>query len=271
MCVCLCACKCVGVLTPSQPLAGYDSKASSQSGPYYDMFTLPKNAELGGSPSSREDYYSFNSGNTHWVVLNSYDTPRGPTDAMAAWIQADLAVARATPGITWVFATFHHPVYSKGTHNSNTATESMEMRMNIAPLLEAGGVDVVFNAHSHNYERSYLIDGHYGHSSEFSACHMFDGGNGRPGGDGAYVKPLGVTPHAGTVYVVAGVGANAHAGSGKLNHPVMLPLDGSRRGIVTVGSLIVDAVGNTLTVQYIDAGACRRWRLLLAAAFDLRF
>ena len=36
------------------------------------------------------------------------------------------------------------------------------------PLLEAHGVDLVLSGHSHAYERSVLLDGHYGDSSTFS-------------------------------------------------------------------------------------------------------
>jgi hypothetical protein len=37
------------------------------------------------------------------------------------------------------------------------------MRQYAAPILERYGVDLVLSGHSHNYERSYLLDGHYGH------------------------------------------------------------------------------------------------------------
>ena len=36
------------------------------------------------------------------------------------------------------------------------------MRQNALPILEADGVDLVLTGHSHSYERSFLLDGHYG-------------------------------------------------------------------------------------------------------------
>ena len=63
------------------------------------------------------------------------------------------------------------------------------MRENALPLLEDYGVDLVLSAHSHSYERSYLIDGHYGFSPTFGPEHLVDGGDGRETGDGAYRKP----------------------------------------------------------------------------------
>ena len=41
------------------------------------------------------------------------------------------------------------------------------MRQNIVPILESYDVDLVLCGHSHAYERSYLINGHYGFSSEW--------------------------------------------------------------------------------------------------------
>lgn len=53
------------------------------------------------------------------------------------------------------------------------------MRENALPILEAGGVDLVLNGHSHSYERSFLIDGHYGFSSSWDPqLHLVDGGDG---------------------------------------------------------------------------------------------
>ena len=40
--------------------------------------------------------------------------------------------------------------------------ECVEMRQNFVTLLEEHGVDLVLCGHSHTYERSVLLDGHYG-------------------------------------------------------------------------------------------------------------
>ena len=82
------------------------------------------------------------------------------------------------------------------------------MRQNVCPILEAHGVDLVLCGHSHAYERSLLIDGHYGPSTTFGPQHVVNGGDGRIAG-AAYRKPAAWrAPHAGTVYVVAGSSAN---------------------------------------------------------------
>jgi hypothetical protein len=139
-----------GTCTPLGCTAG-------SSGPYYEAFVLPAGAQAGGVASGTEAYYSFNYGNAHFISLNSYEVSRSPSGPMATWLTADLAANAAQ----WTIAYWHHPPYSKGTHNSDSEVELIEMRENILPILEAAGVDVVLSGHSHIYERSFLIDAFY--------------------------------------------------------------------------------------------------------------
>ena len=62
---------------------GVSADSATQTGPYYDIFTLPKNGEAGGVPSGTEAYYSFDYANIHFVRLDSQDTSRSPAGAMA--------------------------------------------------------------------------------------------------------------------------------------------------------------------------------------------
>ena len=50
--------------------------AATQTGIYYDIFTLPKNGEIGGEPSGTEAYYSFDYGNSHFLCLASISVDR---------------------------------------------------------------------------------------------------------------------------------------------------------------------------------------------------
>jgi len=129
-------------------------------GPYFDNFVLPANGEAGGHPSGTEAYYSYNFGNAHFVVLNSYDEDRSPGGAMAAWLTADLQQTRAD----WIFAYWHHAPYTKGSHDSDAEPELIEMRENFMPILEEGGVDMVFS----NYEKQNWIQVSENRSSENS-------------------------------------------------------------------------------------------------------
>src|SRR3989304_3730071 len=134
---------------------------------------------------------------------------------MLTWLQSALAATTAD----WVIAVWHRPPYSKGQfHDSDVETNEINMRQYALPLLESFGVDAVLCGHSHNYERSYFLDGHYGLSSTFSSAHQVDPGDGNPDGDGAYHKEeTGLTPNAGAVYVVNGSGSEFR--NATLNHP----------------------------------------------------
>jgi hypothetical protein len=87
-----------------------------------------------------------------------------------------------------VIAFWHHPPYTKGSHDSDTDNELVEMRQNAVDLLEQYGVDLVLGGHSHSYERSYFINGHYGLANTFTDDFKLDLGDGDPAGDGAYRK-----------------------------------------------------------------------------------
>ncbi|MCP5055221.1 MAG: hypothetical protein GY937_00685, partial [bacterium] len=100
--------------------------------------------EAGGVASNTEAYYSFDFGNVHFVALDSSESDRSPGGEMLSWLTADLAANQQD----WTIAFFHHPPYSKGSHDSDTETPLVEMRTNAVPVLEAGGVDLVLTGHS---------------------------------------------------------------------------------------------------------------------------
>jgi hypothetical protein len=208
--------------------------------PYFSMFTLPTAAEAGGLASGTERYYSFDYGNVHFICLDSMTTDRSPNGPMATWLTNDLGATQQQ----WVVAFWHHPPYSKGSHNSDTEAQLFEMRQNFLPILEAGGVDLVLAGHSHSYERSYLIDGHYGSSATFTDAYKKNGGSGRADGTGAYTKPtLGPGPHEGAVYAVAG--SSGQISGGLLNHPAMFV------SLNNLGSMVLDFSGDRLDAKFL--------------------
>jgi acid phosphatase type 7 len=218
---------------------GASADSATQSGPYYDIHTFPKNGEAGGVASGTEAYYSFNYGNIHVIVLDSNETSRSTTGAMMNWMKADLANVTAT----WLIAIWHHPPYTKGSHNSDTETNLIEMRKNFLPILENYGVDLVLTGHSHSYERSKFIDGHYGLSSTYNSSFEINGGSGRVDGTGAYSKTASL-PHSGAVYSV--VGASGQVSGGLLNHPAMF------LSLNELGSMVIDVSGQTLDIKYLN-------------------
>ena len=103
-------------------------------------------------------------------------------------------------------------------------------KQNVNPILEAGGVDVVIAGHSHTYERSYLIDGAYGTSSTVLACNKVNATTGSAAAP--YIKPAGITPHAGAVYVVAGTSGSTTSTSSVPKNPVVVRTCGACRACV---------------------------------------
>ncbi len=262
--------------------ANNGSTSTTANFPYFDMFTFPTAGECGGVASGTERYYSFDYGNIHFICLDSQasntavDNPAtagtnedGP---MATWLRADLAANTAT----WTVAFWHHPPYSKGSHDSDTEAQMVNMRTNFNPILENGGVDLLYFGHSHNYERSVLLDGHYGTTGTITTAMKKNAGNGSIGGftttasgtirnatngftatstvngavipgDGAYIKPLtGPRDRFGAVYNTAGMSGQADGGT--LNHSAMYICYNS------VGTVNLDVNGNTLTSTFVQSG-----------------
>ena len=221
------------------------ANSGTQSGVYYDVFTLPTLGQSGGAPSGTEAYYAFDHANIHFICLDSQDTDRSADGAMATWLKADLA----STARDWVVCFFHHPPYTKGSHDSDKRSDSdgrmAQMRENILPILEAGGVDLVLTGHSHGYERSFLLDGHYGTSTNLVASMIKDRRDGRADGDGAYTKSGGLRPHEGAVYVVSG--SAGQASGGKLDHPAMY------LSLNKLGSLVIDIDGPVAEVKFIGS------------------
>jgi acid phosphatase type 7 len=93
--------------------------------------------------------FSFDYGCAHWTVLDANPTVDWTNRELRSWVAADLAAAQ---GATWRFVSFHQP----GFNSSKTHFDEQYMRI-LSPIFEAGKVDVVFNGHVHNYQRSYPL------------------------------------------------------------------------------------------------------------------
>jgi len=111
--------------------------------------------------------YSFDYGNAHIVFLDAnphlfdnqlpspatYQAPpsfpfTGYPSVLRDWLIHDLDSSSQT----WKFVVFHQPAFSSG----NATLRNDQMRT-IAKLLEDHGVNMVFNGHEHNYQRTLPI------------------------------------------------------------------------------------------------------------------
>ena len=220
--------------TPLWPTIGNHDARTQQV--YFDAFTLPTNAEAGGVASGTENYYSFDYANIHFVVLDSQLSDRSSNGAMLQWLEQDLSSTLQE----WIIAFWHHPPYTKGSHDSDRESQLIDMRENALPILEQYGVDLVLTGHSHSYERSYLLNGHYGYSSSLTSSMKIDSGSGDPDTDGAYRK----TDDKGAVYIVAGSSGKISGGS--LDHPAIYV------AMNRLGSMAIDVNDKQLDARFID-------------------
>ncbi|MBV6643017.1 MAG: metallophosphoesterase family protein [Cyclobacteriaceae bacterium] len=235
-------------------LGNHDGKSAdskTQSGPYYDIFTFPTAAEAGGIASGTEAYYSFDYGNVHFIILDSHHTSREVGGAMYNWTLTDIQNTKQD----WIVTLFHHPVYTKGSHDSDTEGRLIEMRENFMPMMEENGVDLILNGHSHSYERSYFLNGHYGFANTFNPDEISKGGHtvgstgygdGREDSDGAYQKNSLDTE--GAVYITTGSAGKISGGD--LNHQAMSV------SLNQLGSCVMEVEddgkgGQNLTVKFI--------------------
>jgi acid phosphatase type 7 len=125
------------------PCRGNHDVRTDGGAPWRSAFRTPAN-----NPAGSDDYYSFDYGDAHVVVLDS-NAPTAPDSAQYAFLQHDLAHSRAP----WKFVVLHHPLYSSGLrHGSN-----FKIRANLVPLFDRWRVDVVFMGHDHDYERTHPL------------------------------------------------------------------------------------------------------------------
>ena len=143
--------------------------------------------EAGGVASGTEAYYSFDWGNVHFICLDSAEGDRTPPSTMIDWLQNDLLAHQRRTGSSRTGTTRRTP----WARTTRTPRPSWCRCAELPVDPRERGVDLVLTGHSHSYERSFLIDGHYGTSATLNpATHALDGGDGRTtAGDGAYMKP----------------------------------------------------------------------------------
>ncbi len=94
-------------------------------------------------------YYSFDYGNIHFLVLDT-ESPFGKGSAQYNFATRDLYNASTNAIIDWIIVYFHKPIYTSPTTHS--ALQSF--RDLYQPLFDRYNVDLVLQAHNHNYERS---------------------------------------------------------------------------------------------------------------------
>ncbi len=209
---------------------------------YRRIFEFPEAAEQGGLASGSQHYYSLDQGALHLLVLDSAWAIIHDRQAMLEWLKNDLQ-ANARP---WSVVVFHHAPYSKGSHDSDDTWGSDRrvgmVRKHILPILEQHNVDLVISGHSHVYERSHLLNGHYGKSATFAESMLVSRGQGK---QDRFTKKAGCDANCGTVYQV--LGSTSELRPGALNHPAIAI------GLNQGGTISIDVEPGCLGSRFINS------------------
>lgn len=228
----------------------HNTSTTTPTVPYYSIFSMPTAAQAGGFASGTKRYYSFDYGNIHFISLDSYGVDGNlkmydTLSSQAVWLKQDLALNTKK----WTVAYWHHPPYTMGSHNSDTELDLDSVRTYFVRILERNNVDLVLCGHSHSYERSKLMQGHYGKETTFNApthhlnssSALFDGTiNSCP-----YLKDT-ITKNAGTIYVVAGSAGQVGGQQASFPHDAMFYSDATNGG-----SVVLDVEANRLDLKWL--------------------
>ncbi len=135
---------------------------------------------------------------------------------------------------------FHHPPYSKTSHDSDTEEQMKLLRENLTPIFERYSVDLVLNGHSHGYERTYRMKGMRGLANTFDpAKHIVENTSSRY--DGSPNSCPIMTKGEGTVYIVNGSGGQLGGKSPGYPQPASV-----YSTVELSGSMILDVNENRL-------------------------
>jgi hypothetical protein len=142
--------------------------------PPYSATSCTPSIFTAGDYNYGNSYYSFNTSNVYWIILNSY-THIEEGSKQYKWLEMTLeSIDRGD--FPWVFVIAHCPMYNSNDDHQNEA-QTKEMKTSIETLLYHYKVTGVISGHVHAYER---MDQVYKDSKTKGAPYYFnigDGGN----------------------------------------------------------------------------------------------
>jgi hypothetical protein len=132
----------------------------------YRASTLTDSGKGAKQQIDHESNYSFDYGNAHYLFLDAnphlfdgvldgpaiYQAPQLTFPAYPSVLRDWLIHDLDSSSQPWKFVVFHQPAFSSG----NATVRNNQMRA-VAKFLEDHGVNMVFNGHEHNYQRTFPI------------------------------------------------------------------------------------------------------------------
>lgn len=141
---------------PAMPVQGNhetyltpDEELSDKPDAWIGQFSLPQNGPAG----LKNQVYSYDYGNVHFVVLDSQEEEESPRNgdilrAQREWLESDLSRSKAL----WKIVMFHKtPYYVKKTRTNE------EIKRTFCPIFDKHHVDLVLNGHDHAVAHTYPI------------------------------------------------------------------------------------------------------------------
>jgi hypothetical protein len=148
--------------------------------------------------------YSFNYGNSHWLVLDANGYMNWTNPQLRNWVRKDL---ESNKGQIWKFVCFHQPGFSIDKVHSS------EQRMRLlSDIFQDCSVDMVFSGHAHDYQKTYPLIFHSAMIKGVPAMNK----DGTVSGDFLLDKKFDGKTNMhpqGVIYIVSGAGGAALYGS----------------------------------------------------------
>ena len=131
------------------PIAGNHEAEAAQ---FYGNWAIPQGAKFAST------YASIDVGDTHFVMIDDdfatqADLTQDPAATILAWLDKDLNHANQNrANVPFIVALSHRGLFSTSTHSKDS--DVLAARGVFSPLYTKYNVDLVFNGHDHEYERS---------------------------------------------------------------------------------------------------------------------
>ena len=122
-------------------IGGHDSEPLSLLNQYMSHFNLTK------------QYYSFDYQNVHFIAMST-ELPWTKSSSQYKFVKDDLAKAFIDPNIDWIVVIYHDLAYT----SPSVKDAKSSLRDTYHPLFDRYNVDLVLQAHQHNYQRTYPLN-----------------------------------------------------------------------------------------------------------------
>ena len=101
------------------------------------------------------EFYSFDHFNIHFVIMST-ELPYELGSKQYEFVKSDLENTLTNSSINWIIIAYHQPAYIS-PNDCQGCSPRVTLREVYHSLFDGYNVDLVLQAHSHNYERSYPI------------------------------------------------------------------------------------------------------------------